>query len=146
MGTGLTGRLVKHWVSIAAVVVVMPACSGSSTPATSPTSSTTRTTETFTGTVAIGGHDLHSFPVATTGAVDVTLTAAAPPADVVMAISIGLPVNGLCTPMAGASAQTAAGTSVQLSGISSPATLCVDVHDAGGQTAPVTYGVTVVHP
>jgi hypothetical protein len=120
-------------------------CSGNNTtPSTTP--STTRTTDTFTGTVAVGGHDFHSFPVATTGTIDVTLTAAAPPTGVVMGINIGIPGDGQCPSVAGGSTQTAAGTSVQLSGVASPATLCVDVHDIGGQTAPVSYSVTVVHP
>ena len=46
----------------------------------------------------------------------------------------------------GATTSAAAGASVQLSGLASPATLCVDVHDIGNQTAPVSYTVTVTHP
>jgi hypothetical protein len=122
-------------------------CSGNSTTtpaATTPTVS--RTTDSFTGTVVVGGSDFHSFPVAAAGTIDVTLTAAAPPAAIVMGISIGVPADGKCNAVAGGSTRTPAGTSVQLSGIASPGTLCVDVRDGGGQTAPVTYTVTVTHP
>jgi hypothetical protein len=48
--------------------------------------------------------------------------------------------------MAGASTLTAAGASVQLSGIASPGLLCVDVHDVGNQSVPISYTVTVTHP
>jgi hypothetical protein len=120
------------------------ACNGSSTAAT--TTTVTRSTDTFTGTVPVGGSDFHSFQVAATGIVDVTLTAAAPPAGVVMGISLGTPGDGRCAAFAGGSTTASAGSSVQLSGLVSPSALCVDVHDAGGQTAPVSYTVTVVHP
>ena len=90
--------------------------------------------------------DFHSFPIAATGTVDVTLTAAAPPAAIVMGVSIGIPGDGKCAAIAGGSTQTPAGATVQLSGIASPGTLCVDVHDVGGQSAPVSYTVTVTHP
>lgn len=119
--------------------------SGATTAATT-TSTVTRTTDTFAGTVQIGGSDVHSFPVAATGLVDVTLTAAAPPSTIVMGISLGTTADGQCSALAGASVKTSAGTSPQLSGMVSPATLCVDVHDVGNQSAPVTYTVTVTHP
>jgi hypothetical protein len=119
------------------------ACHNTTTPAaTTPTVS--RTTDTFTGTVAVGGADTHSFTVAATGNVDVTLTSATP--SVVMGVSVGTPGTDRCIAVAGGSTQTAAGSSVQLSGIASPGTMCVDVHDAGGQPAPVSYTVTVTHP
>jgi hypothetical protein len=131
---------------MALALPVTSACTGSNSTAAPTPSSATRTTDTFTGAVSVGGHDVHSFPVAATGTVDVTLTAAAPPEGIVMGVTIGLPGDGTCTPVAGGSAQTAAGSAVQISGVVSPATLCVDVHDIGAQSAPVTYAVTVTHP
>ena len=118
----------------------------SSSNTTTTTSSTTRTTDTFTGTVPVGGHDFHSFTVSASGQIDVTLTAATPPSTVVMGLSIGTPGDGVCPAVAGGSVKTAAGATAQLSGIGSPGTLCVDVKDAGGQTATVSYTVTVLHP
>jgi hypothetical protein len=64
-----------------------------------------------------------------------------------MGLSVGLPAdNGKCVALAGASTSATAGSTVQLSGMASPATLCVDVHDVGNQTGPVAYTVTVTHP
>jgi hypothetical protein len=62
-----------------------------------------------------------------------------------MGLSIGMPGTGGCVPVAGGSTQTPAGSAVQLSGVASPGTLCVDVRDVVGETAPVTYTVTVTH-
>jgi hypothetical protein len=140
------GRIGLAMMAVALLLLGLSGCSGSSPPpaATSPT--VPRTTDTFSGTVAVGGDDFHSFPVAASGTVDVTLTAAAPPSAIVMGISIGVPAGDKCAALAGGSTQTPAGSAVQLSGIASPGTLCVDVRDAGGQSAPVSYTVTVTHP
>ena len=121
------------------------ACNGTSNT-TAATTSTTRTTETFSGTVTVGGSDVHNFAVTATGAVDVTLTAAAPPATVVMGISVGIPADGKCPALAGGSTNASAGTTVQLSGLASAGTLCVDVHDAGSQSDTVNYTISVTHP
>lgn len=140
---GQAGRIATLGLMLAAA-----GCGSSSTTSTTAaTSTTTRTTDTYSGTVAVGGDDFHSFSVSASGTVDVTLTAAAPPATVVMTLSLGLPTaDGKCTPLAGASVRTAAGSTVQLSGLASPSTLCVDVRDAGSQSSAVAYTVTVIHP
>jgi len=129
--------------ALVALLAVTACHNNTATPAaTTPTPA--RTTDTFTGTVAVGGDDFHSFTIATAGTVDVTLTSATP--SVVMGLSIGTAGTGNCVAVAGGSTQTPAGSSVQLSGIASPGTMCVDVRDAGGQPAPVSYTVTVTHP
>lgn len=133
-------------VTAIALTLSAAACGSSSSGSTTAATTTTRTTDTFTGTVTVRGADFHSFPVAAVGIVDVTLTAAAPPSTIVMGISIGTPGDGVCTALAGASTTATAGSSVQLSGMVSAGTLCVDVHDVGNQSAPVTYTVTVTHP
>ena len=112
---------------------------------TTPPSATTKT-ESFSGTVAVAGSDSHSFTVANAGKVDVTLTAAGPPATINMGVAIGTPGDNACNVLQGASTNTQAGSSPQLSGKVSPGTLCVQVYDNGNQTAPVTYTVTVAHP
>lgn len=117
------------------------ACSGNST-STTPTPPTT--TDTFTGTVPVGGSDAHNFTVVQNSEVDVTLTAAAPPDGIVMGIGIGSG-GSPCTLFAQASAQTSAGTSVQLAGGLSPGSFCVSVFDVGNQTDPVIYTVMVAH-
>jgi hypothetical protein len=129
----------------ALIALLVAGCNGT-TNTTAATTSTTRTTDTFSGTVTVGGSDVHSFTVAATGAIDVTLTAAAPPATVVMGIDLGLPADGKCSALAGASTTASAGTAVQLSGLATAGTLCVDVHDAGSQSEAVNYTITVTHP
>jgi hypothetical protein len=132
--------------ALASLLLSAAGCSGSSTPASATPPAAARTTDTFSGAVAVGGDDFHSFPIAAAGTVDVTLTAAAPPPAIVMGVSLGVPADGKCAALAGGSTQTPAGSAVQLSGIASPGTLCVDVRDVGGQSAPVSYTVTVTHP
>ena len=148
MRDGQAGQVGRAVLVAAAVALLVGAggCGSASTTAPAATSTVSRTTDNFTGTVAVGGSDVHSFPVAATGVVDVTLTAAAPPAAIVMGLSLGVPADGKCNAVAGGSTRTPAGASVQLSGIVSAGTLCVDVHDAGGQSSPVSYTVTVTHP
>jgi hypothetical protein len=131
-------------LAAAALLAGVAGCGGSTAAATTPTA--TRTTDTFTGTVTIGGSDFHSFPVASSGEVDVTLTAVTPPSAIVMGLSLGVPANTGCTALAGASTSAPAGSVPQLSGMVSTGTLCVQVRDVSGQTAPVSYTVTVVHP
>ena len=128
----------------ATLCVAAGGCSGSAAT-TATTAATTRTTDTFSGTVAVRGSDVHSFPVAAAGLIDVTLTATGT-AGVVLGIDIGTPADGTCTAIAGASIQAAVGAASQLSGVVTPGTLCVDVHDLGTQTTGVTYTVTVIHP
>jgi hypothetical protein len=136
---------VRGWTYLLlALAMGVSACGSSDSTSTTPT--VARTTDTFTGTVAVGGRDFHSFTITATGTVDVTLTAATPPSTIVMGVNVGIPANGLCPPMAGASTQTAPGATVQVSGIASPGLLCVDVHDVGNQSLPVSYTVTVTHP
>jgi hypothetical protein len=119
---------------------------GSSNSSSSTTPSVPRTTETFSGTVQVGGSDFHSFKVSQTGNTDVTLTAAGPPSTIVMGVALGTVDDSGCTRIAGASVNMPAGSTPQLTGLTSPATLCVQIRDVGNQTAPVTYTVTVTHP
>jgi hypothetical protein len=131
---------------VLALALTAAAChKNSSTTTTAPTPSPTQTTETFNGTVAVRGSASNNFTVANTGRVDVTLTAASPPATVVMGLGVGTAGGAGCTVLPGASTNTPAGATVQLSGTVSAGALCVKISDVGNQTAPVTYTVTVAH-
>lgn len=110
------------------------------------TAPATRMTESFAGTVPVKGSDVHTFTVAATGQVDVTLTSTAPPPTIVMGLAVGTSATSGCVALPGASTNTAAGTTAQLSGLLSPNVYCVSVHDAGTQTSEVSYSVTVLHP
>lgn len=119
--------------------------SGSTTP-TSLTPTPTVTTEMFTGSVDVGGSDVHPFNVALSGApVNVILTAAGPPATIFMGLGVGSYSNTACTLLTGGSVVTPAGTAAQLSGTVLAGSYCVMVYDVGNQVAQITYGVTVTH-
>ena len=130
----------------ALAVGAFTAACGNDAAATPSTPSVTRTTETFSGTVQVGGSDFHSFLVSATGPTDVTLTSAGPPATIVMGLALGTASDAGCTRLAGASVNTAAGSTPQLAGLTSAGSLCVQVRDVGNQSAPVTYSVSVAHP
>jgi hypothetical protein len=117
---------------------------GSSTPV--PTSPSTLTTETFSGTVAVGSSDFHTFAATQGGTVSVTLNAAGPPATIFMGLGIGTPSSSTCALLSGATADTQAGTTSQLSGTLDAGSYCVEVFDVGNETTPVNYSVTVAHP
>src|SRR5207244_663031 len=119
-------------------------CRKSSDTPTTPSS--TVTTQTFAGTVAVGGANSHTFTVAQPGEVDVTLTSASPPADVVMGLGVGTPSDSSCAVLAGASTNTKAGSSAQLTGRVTAGSFCVQISDVGNQTAPVSYSISVQHP
>ncbi len=126
------------------LVVAASACGSSGTSST--TAPTVTITDPFSGTVAVGSSDFHTFSASQSGQVAVTLTAAGPPATIVMGLAIGTPNGTTCTPLAGASISTAAGSSPQLNGEVSGGTLCVVVYDVGNETAPIAYSLTVAHP
>ena len=119
-------------------------CAGANSTTAATASTAARTTDTFSGAVEIGGSDFHSFTVMVAGSVDVALTAVTPA--IVMGVSVGIVADGRCAPLAGGSTQTAAGSAAQVSGVVTPGSLCVDVHDAGFQSTPVSYTITVTHP
>jgi hypothetical protein len=123
------------------------ACNNNSSSSSTPTTPTVpTTTDTLSGTVQVKGSDFKPFTVTTAGEVDVTLTAAGPPATIVMGLGIGTTGTGACVLIPNSSALTAAGSSAQVSGIMSPGTYCVLVYDVGNQTDAVSWTATVHHP
>ena len=140
----------KHpLLMLLALTLSASACTTSantSTPATITTPSVALTTETITGTVPVGGSDIHNVVLSQTGELDVTLTAAGPPSTIFMGLGIGTVSGSSCVFLSGATTNVQAGTSPQLSGSSVAAgTYCVAVYDIGNQASPVTYSLTVVH-
>src|SRR5262249_14155640 len=132
--------------SLAVCVLAGAACGGSdnSTPNfVMPTP--TLVTESFTGAVAVGGTDFHTFSVANSGAISVTLTAAGPPATIYVGLGVGTPSMATCTLLTNGAVATPAGTTAQLSGTISAGSYCVSVFDIGNQTGDITYAVTVTH-
>lgn len=138
-------RVFGAW-ALAASLVTLTAC-GSSTPVdTTPTPTPVVRTETFTGSVDVMGVDIHPFTLAATGQVDITLTAAGPPATIQMGLGVGVPSGTTCPLLTGGVTVVAAGTAPQLSGTIPAGPYCVEVFDVGNQLASITYTVTVTHP
>ena len=121
-------------------------CDNSSSGTTAP-AAVSLTTETFMGTVEPMGIASHNFTVAQLGEVDITLTAAGPPATISMGLSVGTPSGSTCTlNIPGGSVSAQASTTPQLVGTAAAGQLCVAVYDIGNQSAAVNYTVTVAHP
>jgi hypothetical protein len=143
----VTRHRIKAFVPLALIGALTAAgCNGNSSSSAPTPTTPTQTTETFSGTVALKGSAAHNFNVSASGTVTVTLTAASPPDSVVMGVGIGTPTGSSCALLTGASVNTAAGTTAQLSGLVTGGALCVQVYDVGSQTSAVAYTVTVVHP
>jgi hypothetical protein len=126
--------------------LLLSACSQSTdTSALAPTTSTAVTqTETFTGTLAAQGTNIHTFTVAQNGTLTVTLTAAGPPPTIFIGLGVGTPSGTTCSLLVTANAQ--AGTAAQLTGsVTNPGMFCLAVYDVGNLIADVTYSVTVSH-
>jgi len=139
----------KHSLLIVmALSLAVAGCSGSnSTTAVAPASPTV--TETFPGTVVYQGVDFHTFNVAQSGTLNVTLTAAGPPPTIWMGVGIGTPSASACGLISNSTSTVtpASVTGPQLTGTLAPGTYCVQVYDVGNLSpgGAVTYSVTVAH-
>jgi len=140
---------------LVAVALALSACDDKST-ATSPSSTDTTTTTTvasptttelFAGRVNVGGSTFYSFTVVENGTVNVSLAdvgGASVPSTVWMGLGIGTPNAEDCS--TSATVNTAAGTSVQLTGTYAPGVYCVRVWDIGNLVAVAAFNVTIAHP
>ena len=131
------------------LVATAAACGGSSSDNSSLVSSTptaTVNTETFTGTVPANGTDgSHTSTVTTAGTVNITLTQAGPPPNIVVQLGIGTPgTGGACLIISGGSTLAQASTTAQLSGTVAAGTYCIAVAEFQG-VGTITYTVTVAH-
>jgi hypothetical protein len=139
-------RMKPFLLALLAFALTMAACSSSDPASTVTSPSATTTTETFTGTVQPNfGVDFHAFTVAQAGSVNVTLTAAGPPATIFMGVGIGTPSATTCATISGDSTIAPASTTAQLTGTLAAGSYCVQVYDVGNEASPVTYSVTVAH-
>jgi len=103
-------------------------------------------TENFSGTVQVGGFDAKPFTVITSGlSIQLTLTAAGPPATIFMGFGVGSWDGTQCTLLNGGYGTYQAGTTPQLSGTINAGQYCMMVYDVGNLSAPVSYAVTMTH-
>lgn len=104
-------------------------------------------TETYTGTVARNGSQIHSFISNARGTVTATLTAVEPTGSPAIGFSMGTWDGTICTAvLTNNSATVATQLTGDIVGISS---LCIRLFDPFArvpENAPITYTVTVVRP
>ena len=139
-------RSMKHVVALGfalAVAAIGVACSDPVAPVP-PSPVVPTITETFTGTLTIGGSNLHQFQVTQVGGLRVTLNEVAPGAAVLLAVGTPSTATGTCAALSGLT--TVAGPIAQLSGTATvPGSFCVSVADVGNLVESVTYTISVLH-
>jgi hypothetical protein len=133
-------------VALALAAITVGACNSSSTPSAPATPASPSMTEMFSGTVQPFGDDFHTFVVMQSGTVDITLTAAGPPATIQMGIGVGSPTASTCPHTVSETKYVQAGTTAQVTTNLNAGTYCVDVFDFGNAAQSIGYSVTVAHP
>jgi hypothetical protein len=134
----------KHVLALGvALALAAVACSDPVAPAP-PTPVAATISETFSGTLTIGGSNLHQFAVTQVGGLKVTLNNVTPSAAVLLSVGTPSTATGACAPLNGLT--TVAGPSVQISGTATVAgNFCVSVADVGNLVESVTYTISVLH-
>jgi hypothetical protein len=130
------------------VVMLTGAACGDSAPPTSPSAEPTTTTEVYVGTMAPGGSGFYSFRVVNPGSVSMTLASltasSGSPVAAAMQLGMGVPVGVGCAVTTSVTA--APGLRTQLTSQAGANIHCVQLSDLGNLTAPVAFGVRIVHP
>ena len=126
-----------------ALAALAAACSDPAAP-TLPNPVAPTITESFSGTLTIGGNNLHTFQVNQIGGLKVTLTDVEPGAAVQLSVGTPSTATGICSPLNGLTA--VAGANAQLSGTATiPGKFCISVSDVGNLVESVNYTVLVLH-
>jgi len=136
-------RSILRALLLAVAAVTAAGCDNTLDNPVTPTTPVT-VTDTFSNSLNKNGSVIHTFNVATAGAVVVTLTTLS---DTTMTVGLDLGAfSGVTCSAQLTNAAVSQGISVTglVSGVGS---LCVRVYDAGGKlTGPIDYTVTVPHP
>lgn len=126
-----------------ALAAMAAACADPAAPG-APTAVTPTITDTFTGTLTIGGTNIHAFTVNQIGGLKVTLVSEDTAVAVLLSVGTPSAATGQCVPLG--SATTAAGAAAQLSGTATTTgQFCVSIADIGNLTGPVVYTINVLH-
>ncbi len=127
-----------RWAAVAAALA-LAACGGSANT-TNPNAPTT--TETFIGTLAAGGVDAHTFNVAQSGALTVTLTTLSPQSTITVGLGLGQPSGTACS--LSSTDNTAKMGSVEQTTLDA-GSWCVAIYDLGNVQGSDSYTLTVNH-
>jgi outer membrane lipoprotein SlyB len=128
--------------AFAILAALLLAGCGDDNTATAPSTTSGTMSETWSSVVAPGGQSTRSFTVNSSGTINVTLTAAG----ATLGLGIGLPrtTGGGCR--LGASINTAAGSTPQLTTSADAGQYCVQVYDLGTLSDPVGFALKIDHP
>ena len=138
------GRTAALMLSIGLLVAGCGSNSTSDTSTVSP--SQVRTTDTFTGSLVLGGANVHPFAATAPGQVDATLNSVAPLATMAIGVGLGTWDGTTCTVVVTndntKAAQTVTGSAAKA------VNLCLRVYDSGNvpDGTTVTYNISVLHP
>jgi hypothetical protein len=128
---------------LAALAVFTVSCADPTPPA-APTPVTPTIQENFTGTLNVGGSNLHPFVVQQVGGIKVTITNIDPSAAVSLGVGTPSASTGSCAVIQGLNA--VGGPNVQISGTATvTGSFCVSVSDPGNLVEAVNYTVLVLH-
>ena len=127
--------------------MVLAAGCSDHTPTSPTTTSTTPTPASPTVTEQFDGAKFYSFTTSTYGTINVTLTAVGGsfvPPTVMLGVGLGQPSGTDCVTTT--SVNTAAGSTVQVTGNYDPAVYCAKVSDIGNLFAPASFSVSIAYP
>jgi hypothetical protein len=124
-------------LALVAAALMTIRCGGVSSPSQNRT-------ETFSGTLALGGFNAHSFNVQNTGEFSVKITALAPTATAIVGTRWGQ--GGNCEFPIQQSNFSVLNQTALVGAVFQKGTYCVAVFDSGGLSVAQNYTVTVSHP
>jgi hypothetical protein len=134
-------------IAVLVVTSLATAC-GDDSPIAPSTTTPTTTTEVYSGSLAAGGSGFYSFSVTAAGPVSLTFAslsdATGRTLNTPLTMGMGVPAGEGCGVTT--SVTVPPGLSAQLTNPVSSSIYCVQLSDAGGLTAAVTFGVRIVHP
>jgi hypothetical protein len=142
-----------NWRCLVFVCVVLAAGCSDDTPTspsdtpTTPTPAAPTVTEQFDGVVPVGGSKFYSFTTTTYGTINLTLTTVGGsfvPVTVMLGVGLGQPSGTDC--ITTTTVNTAAGSTVQVTGNHDPAVYCAKVSDIGNLFAPATFTMAIAYP
>jgi len=140
----------QSFTRILAALVLALAVSAAACVQTDPTSNLTAIpqtilNDTFSGTIPVGGNDIHDFSLTQGGGVITIALNAINPANTIALITIGFVQNGVCVPSIGpGTALVGQSVSTQISVL--PGDYCVVMAAGSNAGVPVTYTIVVSHP
>ena len=138
-------RLIPLALIVPVLFTLAAAACSDDVSTTAPTDTTpAATTDSFSGTITPNGAATHTFTVARSGSVIVTLVSLGPDNTVTIGFGLGT-WNGATCQVVIARDTAAMGNNI-LGTVTASGLLCVRLYDVGFLTEPATYEVQVVHP